>query len=156
MRLVLAAPGRLSHPGARAWSRDYSDRIARSLPIERIAGRESARRPGGSDAGAREREGRDLAARLPAEARIVGLDVGGRALESEAFAAWLIRHAEGGTRCLCFVIGGPDGLGAALRGRCHELLALSALTMPHELAEVVLLEQIYRAITRWKGLPYSR
>lgn len=77
------------------------------------------------------------------------LDPAGDKLDSAKFAALFDRD-------LVFVIGGADGLPPELRKRADRLLSLSALTMPHELARVVLAEQIYRALTTLRGHPYPR
>ena len=77
------------------------------------------------------------------------LDPAGRALDSAKLTALFDRD-------LVFVVGGADGLPAAWRLRADLLLALSPLTMPHELARVVLAEQIYRALTTLRGHPYPR
>ena len=77
------------------------------------------------------------------------LDPTGRALDSLKLAALFDRD-------LVFVVGGADGLPQAWRSRADLLLALSPLTMPHELARVVLAEQIYRALTTLRGHPYPR
>jgi 23S rRNA (pseudouridine1915-N3)-methyltransferase len=82
-------------------------------------------------------------------ARKILLDPGGRALASAAFAALF----EGD---LVFIVGGADGLPEGWRERADLLLALSPLTFPHELARVVLAEQIYRALATKRGHPYPR
>jgi 23S rRNA (pseudouridine1915-N3)-methyltransferase len=86
----------------------------------------------------------------PAAAKIL-LDPAGRSCDSIAFA----RMVEEG-RDLAFVIGGADGLPEQWRSRADRLLAVSPMTMPHELARVVLAEQIYRALTTLRGHPYPR
>ena len=88
--------------------------------------------------------------RIPDRAHRVLLDIGGRAYSSEAFARWLEERRMAG-RDVCFVIGGPDGL--ALE-RCDERLSFGPLTLPHQLARVVLLEQLYRAHKILAGEPY--
>ena len=82
-------------------------------------------------------------------ARKILLDPAGKALDSKKLTALFDRD-------LVFVIGGADGLPPAWRARGDLLLSLSALTMPHELARVVLAEQIYRALTTQRGHPYPR
>ena len=156
MRLHIAAPGRPHHPGAIAWGADLYDRIGRIVPIERHAAREVRRRTAGPDADARQREAAALRALLPSGAHAVALDPGAKSMDSDAFLRWFVAHCESAGRPLWFVIGGPDGLDAAVLGACRDRLALGPMTLPHELAEVVLLEQLYRALTRWKGLPYHR
>lgn len=82
----------------------------------------------------------------PGIAKIL-LDPAGRALDSAKFAALLNRD-------LVFIVGGADGLPAAWRPRADALISLTPLTMPHELARVVLAEQIYRALATLRGHPY--
>ena len=86
----------------------------------------------------------------PAATKIL-LDPSGRGLNSAAFAALV---SEG--KDLVFVIGGADGLPEAWKPRADLLLALSPMTMPHELARVVLAEQVYRALAALRGHPYPR
>jgi 23S rRNA (pseudouridine1915-N3)-methyltransferase len=86
----------------------------------------------------------------PAALKIL-LDPAGRACDSAAFARMV-----GEGRDLVFVIGGADGLPEEWRSRADRLLAISPMTMPHELARVVLAEQIYRALTTLRGHPYPR
>lgn len=90
-----------------------------------------------------------------ASARKVFLDPGGRAMDSDAFAA-LIGQSEMAGQELVFLIGGADGLPGEWRGRADLLLSLSPMTFPHELARAMLAEQIYRAFAILRGHPYPR
>jgi len=90
-----------------------------------------------------------------ASALKVLLDPGGRSLDSPAFIG-LIEKAERDARDVVFLIGGADGLPPEWKKRADLLLGLSPMTMPHELARVVLAEQIYRALTALRGHPYPR
>lgn len=87
---------------------------------------------------------------------LVALDVGGRSLSSEAFADHLRTLADRGTRSCAFLIGGPDGHGAAILSGSAIKLSLGPLTLPHGLARVILTEQLYRAATILTGHPYHR
>lgn len=156
MRLVLLAPGKAAHPGAVAWVDDLAARIARITPYERVACKVPRRTRAGFDAQARRLECDALLQALPATAHCVLLDVGGRSHDSDQLYTWLMQRIDGGTRELWFVLGGPDGVDDRLRQRADLRLSLTAMTLPHDLAEVVLLEQLYRALTRWKNLPYHR
>ncbi len=80
------------------------------------------------------------------------LDPAGRKLDSAAF----IKLIDGETRDIVFVLGGSDGLTDEMRASADLLISLSPMTMPHELARVVLAEQIYRALTTLRGHPYPR
>jgi 23S rRNA (pseudouridine1915-N3)-methyltransferase len=90
----------------------------------------------------------------PSASKIL-LEPTGKALDSVGFTA-LIDKAEREGRDLVFVIGGAEGLRADWKPRADLLLALSPMTMPHELARVVLAEQIYRGLTTLRGHPYPR
>ena len=96
----------------------------------------------------------DLWSRHPSARKIL-LDPGGRLLDSAAFAA-LIERSEREARDLVFLIGGHDGLPAGWGTKADLLLSLSPLTFPHELARVMLAEQIYRAFAVLRGHPYPR
>ncbi len=88
-------------------------------------------------------------ARLPAGTRVVALDERGKDLPTREFAKLLLRPT-------AFVIGGPDGLDAEFRQQAFLVLRLSALTLPHALAQLVVMEQLYRAASLHAGHPYHR
>ena len=87
--------------------------------------------------------------KIPEKTRLVALDERGKDLTTKQFAALLGEPT-------AFVIGGADGLDPAIKARAKLLLRLSALTLPHALAQVVLCEQLYRAATLLTGHPYHR
>ena len=97
-------------------------------------------------------EGRRLLAAWPRTPVVAALAVEGRTLPSEAFARWLSDGFERGG--VGFVVGGSLGLAAEVQERCAERLSLSALTLPHQLTRVVLLEQVFRAAKILAGQPY--
>jgi 23S rRNA (pseudouridine1915-N3)-methyltransferase len=90
-----------------------------------------------------------VATRLPKNSRVVALDERGKAMTTEQFADLLKSETT-------FVLGGPDGLDQSVKKSAALLLRLSSLTLPHALAQVILLEQIYRAATILTGHPYHR
>ena len=96
------------------------------------------------------REDDQLERRIPPRSHRVLLDVEGRTYDSPAFARWLEERRQAG-RDVCFVVGGPYG--TALE-RCDEKLSLGPMTFPHQLARVLLLEQLYRAHKILAGEPY--
>ncbi len=96
------------------------------------------------------REEDDVARRVPERAFAVLLDAGGRQMTSEGFAGWLEERRHEG-RPLCFVVGGAFGLELP---RADLKLSLGRMTLPHQLARVVLLEQLYRAHRILAGEPY--
>ena len=152
MRLTILSIGRdrsgLFEPAAQ----EYLARLQRYLPTEALIAGEAR----GEDAAARKLEGSQLRKKLPADARFVALDERGSSLTSRELAERFSAEARRGTRALSFVIGGPSGLDPALAAGAAWSLSLSRLTLPHQLARVVLIEQIYRAQTILKGEPYSK
>jgi 23S rRNA (pseudouridine1915-N3)-methyltransferase len=96
------------------------------------------------------REDDDVERRLPPRSHVVLLDVAGRAHDSVAFARWLEGRRQAG-RDVCFVVGGPYGTALA---RCDEKLSFGPMTFPHQLARVLLLEQLFRAHKILAGEPY--
>ena len=87
--------------------------------------------------------------------RLIALDERGKAWSTREFAARLSRWRDGGDG-VAFVIGSADGIADEVRAKAHAVMALSAMTLPHGLARVVLAEQIYRATTLLAGHPYHR
>ena len=87
--------------------------------------------------------------------QLVALQVGGRSLDTAQLARWLEDRSREG-QPLAFCIGGPDGLAPEVDARARLRWSLSALTLPHGLARVVVAEALYRAVSVIKGLPYHR
>jgi 23S rRNA (pseudouridine1915-N3)-methyltransferase len=133
---------------------EYEERAARYWPLERIEVREEPAKSATADL-VRDREGERLAAKIPAGAVIVCCDPGGKRMDSAAFSAWLQGQREGG-RDVAFMIGGAFGLSPALLRRATVRLELAPWTLPHELARLVLAEQLYRAGTIVRREPYHK
>jgi 23S rRNA (pseudouridine1915-N3)-methyltransferase len=167
MRVRLICEGKTKDAALRSLEADYRARIGHftELVVEEIAAKGSAgrkRRIQTSHA-----VGRDgLEGKLsPAERRVlervsgsckICLDAEGREWTSEQFAGWLGRQALGGARELTFLVGGPEGFSAAFKQQADLVLALSRMTLTHDWARVLLLEQIYRGFTILRGYPYPR
>ncbi len=94
--------------------------------------------------------------RLGSAATVVLLDAAGKEFTSESFARWLADRRDHGTRELVFLCGGAEGFPEALRRAATTKLSLSPLTLSHELARVVLAEQLYRAFAILSGHPYPK
>jgi 23S rRNA (pseudouridine1915-N3)-methyltransferase len=158
MRIVIAAVGRLKRGPEQELGERYRERAVksgrgiglRSLEIVEIAesrAREAQRRM--------LEESIALANIIPKGAATVLLDPRGEALDSNSFVKRLRGWNDGG-RDVAFVIGGPDGLAPTLSDQADLHLAFGALTWPHQLVRIMLLEQIYRSVTILSGHPYHR
>ena len=159
MRLVVAAIGRLKDGPERELADRYRKRAEQAgrrlgfREIDVVEIRESRAQEVGKR---RLEESIALANVIPDKAATIILDERGDNLDSAKFAALLGRWRDGGRPAAMFIIGGDDGLAPSLHDKATLKLALGAATWPHQLARVMLLEQIYRAITILSGHPYHR
>lgn len=153
MRLVLLAVGAPGTPLAEA-VRAYERRAGHYFDLE---AREVPPAPGSLPRGeALAREAAALRGRLPEELESFGLTRAGKGLSSRGLARHLGRLRSYGLPGAAFVIGGPHGLAPELLDELDRRLSLSPMTLPHEMARLVLAEQIYRAGTILRGEPYHR
>jgi 23S rRNA (pseudouridine1915-N3)-methyltransferase len=134
--------GKTRRPEMRGVLDDYVKRIGRWCPIEI----------------SEVRDGEAAVKKLEADraATVVLLDTAGKNLDSNALAKWLGELRDRGTREVIFLCGDADGFPDNLRQRAHQKLSLSAMTFSHELARVMLAEQLYRAFAILSGSPYPK
>lgn len=142
MKIRLLMLGKTRRPEMRAVLDDYVKRVGRQLPIE-------------------VNEVRDVGAalqRIDADraAVVVLLDAAGKSLDSGAFAKWLGDQRDRGIREIIFLCGDAQGFPDPLRERAQQKISLSAMTFSHELARVMLAEQLYRALAILSGSPYPK
>jgi 23S rRNA (pseudouridine1915-N3)-methyltransferase len=142
MRIRLLMLGKTRRPEMRVILDDYVKRISRSCPIEITEVRDAEAAIKKLDA--------DRAA------TVVLLDAGGKTLDSNALAKWLGDLRDRSTRELIFLCGDADGFPEPLRQRPHQKLSLSAMTYSHELARVMIVEQLYRAFAILSGSHYPK
>ena len=142
MRIRLLMLGKTRRPEMNAALADYVKRIGRSCPIEVNEVRDAEAAVKKLDA--------DRAATM------LLLDAAGKTHDSAAFAKWLGEQRDRGTREIIFVCGDADGFPEILRERVKQKISLSAMTYSHELARVMLAEQIYRAFAVLSGSPYPK
>jgi 23S rRNA (pseudouridine1915-N3)-methyltransferase len=152
MRLVVAVVGRPRNAELAAAIVDYEKRAARYWPLDVHEVREE-RATGNDHEQVREREGDRLLERVTG--RIVSCNPGGRSFTSEAFADWL-RAERDAARDISILIGGAYGLSETVLSRSSMKLSLAPWTLPHELARLVLAEQLYRAGSILRGEPYHK
>jgi 23S rRNA (pseudouridine1915-N3)-methyltransferase len=142
MKLRLLMLGKTRRPEMNALLADYVKRISRfcSIEVTEVRDAEAALRKLDTN---------------PASTMVL-LDAGGKIYGSAAFAAWLGEQRDRGTREIIFVCGDADGFPDVLRERVRQKTSLSAMTYSHELARVMLAEQIYRAFAILSGSPYPK
>jgi 23S rRNA (pseudouridine1915-N3)-methyltransferase len=155
MRMRVLAAGTRMPAWVDAGFEDYAGRLRGDYRLELIEIPLGERGGSGDSRRAIETEGKRMLAMAGERAHIVALQVGGKALSTAELARWLEGRAQDG-EALVFCIGGPDGLAPEVDTRARLRWSLSALTLPHGLARVVVAEALYRAVSLIKGLPYHR
>jgi 23S rRNA (pseudouridine1915-N3)-methyltransferase len=153
LHFLVAVVGKPKHEPLAAAIHDYEARAARYWPLHIHEVKDEPVKAANSDL-ARQREGQRLTAAVGA-AQLITCEVGGRQMGSREFAAWLQRLRESATD-VAFVIGGAYGLAPEVSEQATTRLSFSSWTMPHELARLVLAEQLYRAGTIIRGEPYHK
>ena len=151
MRAFLIAVGERMPAWVQDGYADYARRLARELPLQLVEISTKSRDPARANAG----EGAALLAAVPKGAHVVALDGRGKPWSSEDVAAQLARWRMLG-KDLAFVIGGADGLAAAVLERADQRWSLGPATLPHPLVRIVVAEQLYRAVTQLGNHPYHR
>jgi 23S rRNA (pseudouridine1915-N3)-methyltransferase len=141
MRLRVAWIGKTKDAAIQSLTAEYLKRLARYVPTEPVELANEAALLKQLD-------------KSRAPQTLVLLDARGKQLSSEQFAEFLQQHQDRGTQSLLFAVGGADGFSEQARAEVSFHLSLGKMTLPHELARVVLLEQLYRGFTILKGHPY--
>ena len=134
----------------------YLERIRRHAQVAVVVAPEVGDTPQYSLEHRLEREAKGILERLPRRGRALGLDATGRQMTSEEFARLLESELTAGGGHVHFVLGGPSGLSGEVLQRMDRRIALGRMTLPHELARLVLAEQVYRAFSILRGGPYHR
>ncbi|MBK8173044.1 MAG: 23S rRNA (pseudouridine(1915)-N(3))-methyltransferase RlmH [Sandaracinaceae bacterium] len=145
MRVSIIAVGKIKERGVRDAIDDYVGRIKRYAKIEEVELKD------GDEAEVIARFEKAIAERT----KVVALEVDGQAWSTERFARYIGDAELHSVQSLAFLIGGSYGLPPALSKKADLRLSLSAMTLPHRLARLLLAEQIYRAFTVLRGEPYS-
>jgi 23S rRNA (pseudouridine1915-N3)-methyltransferase len=138
LKIVVLAVGKLRDKNFAALCDDYQSRAGRHLTVDVVEVEDDAA----------------LARKWPTQGETIALEVTGESWSTERLARHLGDRMLRGGRAITFAIGGADGLPPALSARANLRLSLSAMTLPHRMARLVLLEQIYRALSIIRGEPY--
>jgi 23S rRNA (pseudouridine1915-N3)-methyltransferase len=153
MKLRVIWPGKTKDAHLRALVDDYQKRVSHFVKCEISEFRESS---GAEKKTGIDKESKRISDGLHAGAINVLLDPEGIEWTSQQLAQEVQRWQDGGVKEVTFIVGGPNGVSAELSARANKRWSLSRLTLTHEMARVVLLEQLYRAYTIIHGLPYQK
>jgi 23S rRNA (pseudouridine1915-N3)-methyltransferase len=158
LRLLVCAVGRLKAGPERDLCERYRERAADlsgKLGLQGPSILEIPESRARDEAARRREEWASLAGKSEGAVRIA-LDERGTAADSAAFAGRLFRRREAGAKAVAFLIGGADGLAPEARQASDEVISFGAMTLPHQFVRILVLEQIYRALTIRLGHPYHR
>ncbi len=150
VKIKIAWIGKTKEPAIQALTDEYLKRIARYVPVEGLAVRDEAALLQLCGRAASAKAGKPAGGKLT----LVLMDSRGKQLSSEEFARFLGDYQDRNPLPLVFAVGPADGFSEAARGAAQHTISLGRMTLAHELARVVLLEQVYRAFTILKGHPY--
>ena len=156
MKFTVVCVGKLKEKFWVAACDEYLKRLSAyaQVTVKEVADVDPTR--AGGEATAVEREGEAVLRAIGDRSHVILLAIQGKERSSEDFSARLDKLALEGTSDITFVIGGSCGTSAAVQARANETLSFGAITLPHNLARVVLLEQIYRAQKISRGEPYHK
>lgn len=159
MRITVIAVGKVKEKYFRDAAAEYAKRLGRyaKLEIREVADEKTPEGAGEKEETAiRDREAARILAQIRKDDFVITLEIGGRPFSSEELAEKIGALGLQGKSRLTFVIGGSIGLGQEVLKRSDLALSFSAMTFPHQLMRVILLEQIYRSFTILNGTPYHK
>lgn len=149
----LIAVGRVRDKNLASLCEDFARRLQKHARLKLVEVRDA---PQESVERALDREADAILPQIPNNVVSVALDERGEEMSSTQLSQWLSSSATNGRSSFAFIVGGPDGLSDRVKSRADRCLCLSRMTLTHEMARLVLLEQLYRAMAIWRGEPYHR
>lgn len=164
IKIKLICVGALSEPYFREAAAEYKKRLLGYCSFEEIRLKEahmgraaSGKAPSDGDiAAALDKEADEILHKIPGRAHVTAMCIEGKALSSEQLASEIDKISSGGVSELCFIVGSSHGLSDRVKNRADLLLSMSALTFPHQLASVMLMEALYRALDIIRGGRYHK
>ncbi len=156
MRIKVCWVGKTQNAPIRSLISDYLARLGHLAPIEIVEVTDLSKRKGLRGEPLLAAEGAEIERALSSDCRRVLLDERGTQYSSLEFARWLEAAQLQGTRELALILGGPEGVDERIRERAHYRLSLGKMTWTHEMARVLLLEQVYRAFCIQRNIPYHK
>lgn len=159
MKITVLAVGSLKEAYFRAAASEYLKRLTpyAQVKVVEIPEEKPPANPSPADEEkVRDKEGERILKAIPPGSFVVALSIDGKARSSESLADWFQSLMSGGHSHLCFIIGGSTGLSSTLQPAINAELSFGPITLPHQLARIVLLEQVYRAFKILRNEPYHK
>lgn len=154
MKITLLVSGKTEADYLDKGISDYVKRLPHFIPFDLLVVPALKNSKNLTQAQQKQKEGEQLLAKISPTDEVVLLDENGRSFSSVGFSDWINLKMVGGTRHLFFIIGGPYGFSDELLQRANEKISLSPMTFSHQMVRLIFTEQLYRAMTILKGLPY--
>jgi 23S rRNA (pseudouridine1915-N3)-methyltransferase len=155
MKVVVMSVGRVRQPFVLQGEAEYLQRIRGSFQVELVElGMDAPESMNAAEV--QSREGEEILKRVKNYDYVVVLDERGKNVSSKQLSEFLQVRMNSGIKTVCFVIGGAYGVSEKIRQEADVILSLSTLTFPHQLARLVLVEQLYRSYTLLKGVSYHK
>ena len=154
MKILLISVGTMREAPLKELAERYSSRIPHYIPFEAVEVPDAASSKNSTPQARKAKEGEAILSKIAPGDFVVLLDERGKQMTSRELASFIDRKAATLSRNIVFVIGGPYGFSQEVYNRANLLLGISKMTFTHEMARVLTLEQIYRAMTILRGEPY--
>lgn len=155
MKIVFISVGRMKKESLREAASDYLKRIGRYAPVEVVEVKDEKAPAKAPREEVTRGEGQRIISKLKPGDYVVALADAGTGMTSEGFSDFISGIMSSGRKRLVFIVGGSYGLHNGVYARSEMALSLSAMTLPHDLARLVLYEQVYRGFTIMRNEPYS-
>jgi 23S rRNA (pseudouridine1915-N3)-methyltransferase len=153
MKIRIITVGKLRESSLKALESDYVKRLPRYLSLEF----DELKPPKtSSEQQQKDKEAEIILARISPQDAVFALSEEGKGVTSVEFSSLISRYLDNGCSVLTMIIGGAFGLSPSVKSRANKILSLSKLTHPHQLARIILVEQIYRASTLRDNIPYHK
>ncbi|MFQ5708886.1 MAG: 23S rRNA (pseudouridine(1915)-N(3))-methyltransferase RlmH [bacterium] len=156
MKIKIITVGKLKHKHWQLAEKEYTSRIERYVQLEQVVVKNTPADSYKNVVEALASEAGSILAKIAADEFLVALAIHGEEWHSEQLTAWLREKMLHGCKKITFVVGGASGLSEEILDKAQLQLSLSKMTLPHEMAKVVLLEQLYRAFSILNGEKYHK
>lgn len=159
LKITILSVGKIKEKFYTEAIKEYSKRLGAYVKLDIVEVKDVSTKEHCSEAEKQlvlSKEKENLLARLPKDSYCIALDIKGESMCSEEFAGFFAKQMDSGVSHICLIIGGSLGLSEEILSVCKKKISFSAMTFPHQLMRVILLEQIYRAFRIINNQPYHK